>query len=137
MTIIKTPKIHMPQTHHPTIAKTPKELITPNSSSYHSQNAQTSQQSHVYQTPKQPFQHFPNESFTLISPFNLPCQTPVTSSTHPNYSSTDRKLSYDNVSLHTQDFLEIQELFRNFGDIPETSNLQTPEMNQQRMQQIG
>lgn len=33
----------------------------------------------------------------------------MTTSTHPNYSGMCRKLSYDSVSLHTQDFLEMQE----------------------------
>lgn len=39
-----------------------------------------------------------------------------------NYSGMGHELSYDNVLLHTQDFLEMQELLRNSGDVPETSN---------------
>lgn len=31
-----------------------------------------------------------------------------------------RKLSYGSVSLNTQDFLEMQELIRDSGDVPET-----------------
>ena len=55
----------------------------------------------------------------------------MTSSTHPHSSDIGRKLSYDSVSLHTQDFLEMQELLRDSGDVPDTSNSQTRGMNQQ------
>lgn len=59
-----------------------------------------------------------------------------TSSTHPNYSIMGCELSYDSVSLHTPDFLEIQGLLRNSDDVSEISNPQTPEVNQQRVQRV-
>lgn len=60
-----------------------------------------------------------------MSPFNRPGHTPIAPSTHPNYFGMDHILNYNIVSLHRQDFLEIQEL-RDSGDVPETSNPQIP-----------
>lgn len=58
----------------------------------------------------------------------------MTPLTHPNYSGIGRKLSYESVSLHTQDFLEMQELLRDSGDVLGTSNTQTPGVNKKRVQ---
>ena len=61
----------------------------------------------------------------------------MTPSSNPNYSGMGHEFSYDNVlSLHTRDFLEMQELLRDSDDVPETSNPQTPGVNQQRRQRV-
>lgn len=71
-----------------------------------------------------------------MSPFNHPGCTPITQSTHPNYSGMGHKLSYGKVPLHIQDLLEMQELLRDSGDVPETSNPQTSKVNKQKVQQV-
>lgn len=113
--------IYTHPTHHLTIGKHTQGRYNTNNSWYHSQNAQTShhrdmQQTYSYQTPKQPFLHFSNESFTSILSFNRLGRTPIIPLTQLNYSAMSHKLNYDSVSMHTQDYLEMQELIRESGD---------------------
>lgn len=65
-----------------------------------------------------------------MSLFNRLCRTPMTLSTYPNYSDMGHELNYRSVSLHTQDFLEMKELLKDFVDVLETSNPQKPVVNQ-------
>lgn len=139
MIIKKTPNVHMPPTHHPTIEKNTQGTYNTNFYSYRSQNIsqhQNMQQTYDYQTPQKPFRPFSNKLFIPMSTFNRPGHTPVTSSTQQNYSGMGHELSYDIVSFYTQDFLEMQELLRDYVDVSETSNPQTRGMNQQRGQQF-
>lgn len=123
MTIIKTPKMHMPitqrqyniktpkkhitQTYPHTIAKTPKYYTIAKIPKHH-----TIAKTHKHYNNHMDFKHHNNHfklsqtSFTPMSPFHRPGRTPMTPSTHPNYSDMGHELSYGSVSLHTQDFLE-------------------------------
>lgn len=93
----------------PNIAKTPKYYNNHMTIKHHNNH----------------FNISPTESFTPMYSFNcLGCAT-ITPSIRPNYFGMSRKLSYDNVPLHTQDFLEMKELLRDFSDVLETSNPQT------------
>ena len=83
-------------------------------SSYHIQEAQTSQnqnlqQPYLYQTPQQPFQPFLDASFTPMSPFNR-LGRPSMSQPHPNFSGMGHELSYDGTpSMHTEEYAELSD----------------------------
>lgn len=47
------------------------------------------------------------------------------------------ELSYGSTPLHTQDYIEMQELIRECGDVLGTSNPQTHGVNQPRVQRFG
>lgn len=48
------------------------------------------------------------------------------------------KVSYDSTSMHSQNYLEMLNFIREYGDgdVPGTSNPQTPGVNQQRSQRV-